>query len=77
MLFIATFYCCFDVKELLFNPYITNGLSHPYHLVESTFFFRGNRGNFAVFFNFSMKFLKVNSIAPDETSRFAASHPAL
>ena len=31
------------------NPYVTNGLSHPYHLDESTFFFRGIRSNFLFF----------------------------
>ena len=28
------------------NPYLTNGFSHHYHLGESTFIFRGIRGDF-------------------------------
>ena len=29
------------------NPYVMNGLSHPYHLNDSTFIFRQNRNNFS------------------------------
>ena len=29
-----------------FNPYLTNGFSHHYHLDESTFIFRGVRSDF-------------------------------
>ena len=57
-----------------FNPYLTNGFSHHYHLVESTFIFRGVRSDFYFLFNFSMKFLCANRIAPDGTPRSAASH---
>ena len=31
------------------NPLVTNGLSHPYHLDESSFIFRGFRNNFFIF----------------------------
>ena len=33
-----------------FNQYVTNGLSHPYHLDESIFIFKGIGNNF-LFFN--------------------------
>ena len=49
---------------------MTNGLSHPYHLDESCFIFRGSRGN-SSFFD---KIMLVNRIAPDGTTRFTASH---
>ena len=61
----------------LFNPLVTNGLSHLYHLDESTFIFRGIRGNFSFSFHFSMKFLSANRKASDGTQRFAASHLGL
>ena len=66
------------VFYLQFNPYLTNGLSHHYHLGESTFIFRGHRCNFKILFHFSMKFLlQANGIAPDGTPRSAASHLGL
>ena len=34
-------------KKICISPLVTNGLSHPYHLDESTFIFRGIRSNFA------------------------------
>ena len=38
------------------NPLVTNRLSHPYHLDESTFIFRGFGSDFFSFlFHFSMK----------------------
>ena len=37
--------------------HVTNGLSHPYHLDESIFNFRGIRSNFSFLFHFSLKFL--------------------
>ena len=41
-----------------FNPLVTNGLSHPYHLDESTFILRGVRSIFFSFsFYFSMKIM--------------------
>ena len=60
-----------------FNPYLTNGFSHCYHLDESTFVFRGIRSDFYILFYFSMKFLCANRIAPDGTPRSAASHLGL
>ena len=58
---------------------MTNGLSHPYHLDESTFIFRGIGSVFffSFLFHFSMKFVSANRIAPDGTPRFAASHLGL
>ena len=56
---------------------MTNGLSHPYHLDESTFIFRGIRSDFSFLFHFSMKIMSANRIAPDGTLRFAASHLGL
>ena len=56
---------------------MTNGLSHPYHLDESIFIFRGIRSNFSFLFHFSMKFLLANRIAQDGMQRFAASHLVL
>ena len=60
-----------------FNPYVTNGLSHPYHLDESTFIFRGIINYFSFIFHFSMKIMSANRIAPDGTPRFAASRLGL
>ena len=60
-----------------FNPYLTNGFSHQYHLGESTFIFRGVRSDFYFLSHFSMKFLCANRIAPDGTLRSAASHLGL
>ena len=57
-----------------FNPYLTNGFSHHYHLGESTFIFRGVRSDFYFLSHFSMKFFCANRIAPDGTPRSAASH---
>ena len=59
------------------SPLVTNGLSHPYHLDESTFIFRGVRSKFSFAFHFSMKFMKANGMAPDGTPHFAASHLGL
>ena len=39
------------------NPLVTNGLSHIYHLDDSTFIFRGTRRDFSFLFNFSMKIM--------------------
>ena len=45
---------------------------------ESTFSFRGIRSNISFFLIFSIHFLfQANRIAPDGTSRFAASHMRL
>ena len=59
------------------NPFVTNGFSHPYCLDESTFFLRGIRSKFSFLFNFSVKIMSANRIAPDGTPRFAASHLGL
>ena len=61
----------------VFNPLVRNGLSHPYHLDESTFRFRDTGSNFLFLFNFSIKFMSANRRAPDGTLRFAASHLGL
>ena len=55
-----------DIKTL-----VTNGFSHPYHLAESIFIFRGIR---SIFFFFIFISFFTNRIAPDGTPRFAASH---
>ena len=59
------------------NPLEANGLSHPYHLDESIFIFRGLRGNFSFLFHFSIKIILAMRIAPDGTPHFAASRPGL
>ena len=59
------------------NPLVTNGFSHPYHLDESKFIFRGVRSDFSFLFHFSMKIIKADRIAPDGTPRFAVSHLGL
>ena len=56
------------------NPLVTNALSHPYHLDESTFTFRGIR---SISFYFSMNFLCANRKGPDGMPCFAASHLGL
>ena len=33
-----------------FNPFVTNGFSHSYHLDDSIFIFRGIRSKFSFFF---------------------------
>ena len=47
-----------------FNPYLMNGLSHHYHLGESTVIIRGIRSDFEYLFHFLMKFLWENRIVP-------------
>ena len=56
---------------------MTNGFSHPYHLDESIFVFRGIGSNFSFLFHFSMNIILANRIAPDGTPRFAALHLGL
>ena len=56
--------------ECKFNPFLTNGFPHHYHLGESTFVRRGIRCDFY----FLMKYLLANRIAPDWTLHSAASH---
>ena len=43
---IAVIYVDNDEDEVSFNPLVTNGLSHLYHLDESTFIYRGTRSFF-------------------------------
>ena len=38
--------CIVQFRISMLNPIVTNGLSHPYHLDESTFNFRGVGGIF-------------------------------
>ena len=52
----------------MINPLVTNGLSHPYHLDESTFIFRGIWSDFSFLFHFPTKFMLANRIAQDETA---------
>ena len=56
---------------------MTNGHSHPYHLDESTFIFRGSRSIFSFSFHFLMNIIYANRIASYGTPRFAASHLGL
>ena len=39
-----------NVRTFLLNPYLTNGLSHPYHFDKSTLIFRSIRSNFTFSF---------------------------
>ena len=43
------------LKDQLVNPLVMSGLSHPYHLGESTFILRGARSKFSFLSHFSMK----------------------
>ena len=63
-----------DNYRLLFNPLVTNGVSHRYQMGESIFIDRGTRSEFSLLFHFSMKLPSANRIAPDGTSRSAASY---
>ena len=54
---------------------MTNGLSHPYQLDESTFCFR--EYFFFISISVLMKFMSANRITPDGTPHLAASHPGL
>ena len=47
---------------------MTNGLSHPYHLDESTFNFRGIRSSFSFLFHCSMNFMSANRIVLEGTA---------
>ena len=55
------------------NPLVTNVLSNPYYLDESTFIL----GTAGVIFQFSMKFMSTNRKVSDGTPRFAATHLGL
>ena len=39
----------------MINPLVMNGHSHPYHLDESIFIFRGIRSKISFLIHFSMK----------------------
>ena len=41
--------CLLEKIRKTFNPLVTNGFSHPYHLDQSTFVLRGFRSNFSFF----------------------------
>ena len=52
------------------NPFVTNGLSHPYYLDESILIFRDIRSNYSFLCHFSMKIMYANRIAQDGTPCF-------
>ena len=58
---------------------MTNGLSHVYHLDETTFIFRDIRSNFSFLFHFNC--FDENHVSkqngPDGTPCFSASHLGL
>ena len=66
-----------QVRIITFNPYLTNGFAHHYQLDESTFNFRGFRGDFYFLSHFLMKFLCANRIAPDVTPRCGVTSGAI
>ena len=67
--------CLKQSKDKKINPLVTNALSRPYQLDESTYIFIGGiRSKCLFLFHFSMKFLQANRIAPDGTPRFVASY---
>ena len=51
----------YDVLDKLLgryvNPFMTNGLSHCYHLDETTVIIRSIRSDFEFLFHFPMKFI--------------------
>ena len=65
-------YILHSASSMAIKPYVTNEISRPYHLISSTFRFRGIRSNFSFLFHFSVRFLY--SITSDETPRSVASH---
>ena len=52
-----------------FNPYLTNGFSHHYHLGESTLIFRGVRSDFLNF----IQFFDENSLSKQNSPRWDAA----
>ena len=63
------------VATLLLNPLVTNGLSSPYQLDESTSIFRGTLSDFFLFFNFDENHLsKQNSPRLDAASCSVSIH---
>ena len=57
-----------------FNPFVTNGFSHPYTLDESISIYRGIESEFSFLFDFSMKFVSANRIAPRFVFGLPMSH---
>ena len=60
-----------------FNPFMMSGLTPRYNLDESTVTIGGIKSDLDILFDFSMKILSANRIAPDGTPRSAASHLGL
>ena len=56
-------------KSTLINPYVTNGLSHPYHLDESVFVFRGSGSIFLFLFHF----FDENDVSKQNSPRWDAA----
>ena len=44
--------CTYRLYLIRFNPFVTNGLSHPYNLGESISTFRNNSGAIFIFISF-------------------------
>ena len=57
-----------DRSDLFVNPYMTNGLSHPYQLDESIFNFRGIRS----IFSFSISFFDETNLSKQNSPRWDA-----
>ena len=65
-------------KVKYLNPYLTNGLSHHYHLGESTFIYRGSISDFEFLFHFFDEICLSKQNSPRwDTAHFAASHLGL
>ena len=73
----GTNYLYLSRENTNFNPLVTSEISHPYHLDESIFIFKGLRCFFFSFhfFHFSMKIMSANRNAkrgvPSEAILFA------
>ena len=52
------------VLSMKFNPLVTNGLSHPDRMDESTFIFRDIGNDFSSLFHFSIKFMSPRFYLP-------------
>ena len=59
------------------SPFLTNGFTHHYQKVESTFISMFARSNFKFLSHVSMQFLYANRIATDVMPHSAASHLGL
>ena len=64
------------VERYRFNPLVTNGVSHLYHLDEPIFIL-GASGVIFILFRFLRNFLVSKQISSDGAPRFAASHLGL